>query len=222
MNATFGTDQILFLVGRARWTIVLTVLSLLRRRRLVGFVVALAARSRHAPCALRGVGYIGLIQGTPLLMLLFLSFFGLPLIGLRPAAAGRRVGLAGALRQRLPRPRSGAAPSSPSPSQQWEAAAALAPDAGAAAPLRDPAPGASASRTPPTVGFVVQIIKNTSLASIVGFVELARAGQLVNNATYEPFRVYVIVALIYFAICFPLTRLAGSARKGSSMSGRRH
>ncbi|VTN11567.1 amino acid ABC transporter permease [Raoultella terrigena] len=38
--------------------------------------------------------------------------------------------------------------------------------------------------TPPTVGFSVQIIKNTSLASVVGFVELARAGQLINNSIF--------------------------------------
>ena len=34
---------------------------------------------------------------------------------------------------------------------------------------------------------MVQIVKNTSLASIIGFVELARAGQLINNATFQPF-----------------------------------
>ena len=62
--------------------------------------------------------------------------------------------------------------------------------------------------TPPTVGFAVQAVKNTSIVSIVNVVEVARAGQLVNNATYEPFRVYGLVALLYFAICWPMTRLA--------------
>ena len=41
--------------------------------------------------------------------------------------------------------------------------------------------------TPPTVGFMVQVVKNTSLASVIGFVELTRAGQIVNNSTFEPF-----------------------------------
>ena len=44
--------------------------------------------------------------------------------------------------------------------------------------------------TPPTVGFMVQIIKNTSLASVVGFVELARSGQIINNSLFEPFLIY--------------------------------
>ena len=62
--------------------------------------------------------------------------------------------------------------------------------------------------TPPTVGFAVQAVKNTSIVSIVNVVEVARAGQLVNNATYQPFRVYGLVALLYFLICWPMTRLA--------------
>jgi polar amino acid transport system permease protein len=58
---------------------------------------------------------------------------------------------------------------------------------------------------PPTVGFMVQIVKNTSLASVIGFVELARAGQIVNNSTFEPFTIFCAVAAIYFALCYPLS-----------------
>ena len=58
---------------------------------------------------------------------------------------------------------------------------------------------------PPTVGFLVQLIKSTALASIVGFNELTRTGQIVANATFEPFLIYGLVALIYFAMCYPLT-----------------
>ena len=59
--------------------------------------------------------------------------------------------------------------------------------------------------TPPTVGFMVQIVKNTSLASVVGFVELARAGQVVNNSIFEPLIVYMLIAGLYFLLCFPLS-----------------
>ena len=58
---------------------------------------------------------------------------------------------------------------------------------------------------PPTVGFMVQIVKNTSLASVIGFVELARAGQIVNNSTFEPFVIFTAVAAIYFVLCYPLS-----------------
>jgi polar amino acid transport system permease protein len=52
---------------------------------------------------------------------------------------------------------------------------------------------------------MVQIIKNTSITSIIGFVELARAGQIVNNSTFQPFITFVFVAIIYFAMCYPLS-----------------
>ena len=58
---------------------------------------------------------------------------------------------------------------------------------------------------PPTVGFMVQIVKNTSLASVIGFVELSRAGQIVNNSTFEPFVIFSSVAAIYFVLCYPLS-----------------
>ena len=57
----------------------------------------------------------------------------------------------------------------------------------------------------PTVGFSVQVIKGTALASIIGFVDLTKAGTMLNNATFRPFLVYSLVALIYFALCFPLS-----------------
>ncbi|MEM1281885.1 MAG: amino acid ABC transporter permease, partial [Cyanobacteria bacterium P01_H01_bin.152] len=57
----------------------------------------------------------------------------------------------------------------------------------------------------PTVGFLAQVIKGTSLASAIGFVELARSATNITNVTFEPFFVYLITAVIYFAICFPIS-----------------
>ena len=60
----------------------------------------------------------------------------------------------------------------------------------------------------PTVGFAVQVVKSTSLTSIVGFAELMRAGQIVNNVTLQPMAVYSVVTCIYFALCWPLSLAA--------------
>lgn len=60
----------------------------------------------------------------------------------------------------------------------------------------------------PTVGFSVQIVKGTALASIIGFVELTKAGTMLNNATFQPFKVFAMVAVLYFVICFPLSLFA--------------
>ena len=58
---------------------------------------------------------------------------------------------------------------------------------------------------PPTVGFSVQVVKGTALTSIIGFVELTKAGTMLNNATFQPFKIFAWVALIYFMICYPLS-----------------
>ena len=59
---------------------------------------------------------------------------------------------------------------------------------------------------PPTVGFMVLTIKSTSLASLIGFTEIIRAAWHINNATYKPMIVWIFVAILYFIICFPLTK----------------
>src|SRR5262249_61985157 len=95
----------------------------------------------------------------------------------------------------------------PSPRQQWEAAAAL--PLAPAAPLRYVIlPQAFRIAIPPTVGFLVQLIKGTSIASIIGFIELTRAGQLIVNVTFQPMIVYPVVAVLYFVLCYPISLAA--------------
>jgi polar amino acid transport system permease protein len=90
------------------------------------------------------------------------------------------------------------------PASQWEAARALALPRGLTLALVI-LPQAVRIAIPPTVGFLVQIVKGTSLAAIVGFVELTRAGQLVTNATFRPMAVYCTVAALYFVLCWPIS-----------------
>jgi polar amino acid transport system permease protein len=59
---------------------------------------------------------------------------------------------------------------------------------------------------PPTIGFLVQLVKMTSLASVIGFVELTRSGQIINNSIFQPFLVFSLVGALYFALCYPLSR----------------
>ena len=61
---------------------------------------------------------------------------------------------------------------------------------------------------PPTVGFLLQVIKGTALASVIGFIELSKAGTMITNATFKPFLVYSCVALRYFMLCFPVSLYA--------------
>lgn len=62
---------------------------------------------------------------------------------------------------------------------------------------------------PPTVGFMVQIVKTTSVASLIGLTELARAATQVNTVTFQPALVFGTVSVIYFMLCWPLSLYAG-------------
>ena len=205
MINTLGPNQIIFIVSALRWTLALTVLSLLIGG-AIGFVVAIARVSPARGLRWAAGGYIGLIQGIPALMLLFLAYYGLSLAGLDlPPLAAASISLALYVSGYLADIWRGAIQSVPW--QQWEASGSLA-----MTRLQQfryvILPQALQIATPPTVGFAVQAVKNTSIVSIVNVVEVARAGQLVNNVTYEPFRVYGLVALLYFAICWPMSLLA--------------
>lgn len=205
MSHTLGWPQVLFILGSLRWTLALSALSLLIGG-VAGFGVALARVSLWAPVRVLAGAYIGIIQGVPALMLLFLSFYGLPLAGLElPPLVAAAVSLAFYVSGYLADIWRGAIQSVAW--QQWEASGSLA-----MTRLQQyryvVLPQALRIATPPTVGFAVQAVKNTSIVSIISVVEISRAGQLVNNATYQPFRVYGLVALLYFAVCWPMSLLA--------------
>ncbi len=197
-----GTNHLLYLLIAAEWTVVLSLIAFAGGS-VLGLAIALMRVSKLA--VLRGLasGYIQLIQGTPLLILLFLSYFGLGIIGLKLVplvAAGISLTLyAGAFLGEIWRGCIEAVPKT-----QWEASDCLGLNR-----VQQYAyvilPQAVRIAIPPTVGFMVQIVKNTSLASVIGFVELARAGQIVNNSTFEPFAIFSCVAAIYFALCYPLS-----------------
>jgi polar amino acid transport system permease protein len=74
--------------------------------------------------------------------------------------------------------------------------------------------------TPPTVGFMVQIVKNTSLASIIGMAEVTYIGKQINASTFQPFTTYLIIAIFYFAICYPLSALSRRFERIYSVSHR--
>ncbi|MBK1657825.1 amino acid ABC transporter permease [Paracraurococcus ruber] len=205
MIRTFTESEFLFILASARWTLLLTVMALLLGG-LLGFLVALARTSRLAPLRALAAGWIGVIQGVPVLMLLFLSYYGLSLAGFDlPPLIAATVSMALYASGYLGEIWRGCIQAVPW--QQWEASAALA--FSRAQQYRYVIiPQAVRIAIPPTVGFIVQLVKNTSIVSIIGVVELARAGNLVNNATFSPFKVFGTVAAIYFVICWPISLLA--------------
>ena len=106
------------------------------------------------------------------------------------------------------------------PRGQFEAARALGLHYGALM-LRVVLPQALRLAVPPTVGFGVNLIKSTSLAAIIGFVELTRAGQQINNATFRPLLIFGTVGAAYFILCWPLTLAAGWLERRMALAYRR-
>jgi len=189
----------------ARWTVVLSLIAFIGGG-LVGLAL-LVARLTKSPWADRLVGgYVQLFQGTPLLMQLFLAYFGIALFGIKTSAwVAASIALTLYTSAFLTEIWRGCVAAIPR--GQWEAAQSLA--LSFTEQLRYVVlPQATRIAIPPTVGFLVQVIKGTALASVIGFIELTKAGTMITNATFKPFVVYSCVALLYFALCFPISLYA--------------
>jgi polar amino acid transport system permease protein len=198
-------DDVLYLVAAARWTVLLALTAMVGGG-LLGMVVAVLRVMAFKPANWLAVGYINLIQGTPLLGQLFVFFFGLPLVHIQVdawAAAALSLSIyASAFFAEIWR---GSLQSVST--RQWEAGAAL----GLSYRYRLThvvLPQAVRIAIAPTVGFLMQLVKDTSLTALIGFIELTRASQIISAATFAPLQVYSIAAGIYFVICFSLSRLS--------------
>jgi polar amino acid transport system permease protein len=202
---TFGWPEAFFILRSAGWTLALTAIAFVIGG-LVGGTFAIMRLSRIALLRRFATGYILVIQSIPVLMVLFMSYYGLAAIGIElPPFLAASASLAIYVSAYLAEIWRGSIESVPR--QQWEASASLA--LTTAQQYRYIIlPQAMRISLPPTVGFLVQLVKNTSIVQVVGFVDLMRAGMLVNNATYQAFEIFTLVAAIYFAICFPLSRLS--------------
>lgn len=205
MIREFSTADVAYLLLAARWTVLLAVVAMIGGG-LIGFVVAVCRIATFRPLNWLASGYVNLIQGTPLLGQLFILFFGLPLLHIQVdawiAAAVALSLYAAAFLGEIWR---GSLQSVSK--RQWEAAASLG------LPYHQQLiyvvlPQAVRISIAPTVGFLMQLVKDTSLTALIGFVELTRASQIITAATFAPLPVYGTAALIYFVICFSLSRLS--------------
>ncbi len=205
MIREFTAYELWFLVQAVRWTVLLALIAFIGGS-VLGLAVALLRVAKGRVWRGVAIVYIKVFQGTPPLMQLYLVYFGSTLLGFDTdawsAAATAFTLFAAAFLGEIWRGCIQAVPRT-----QWEGAEALA--LSRLQQLRLVIlPQALRIALPPTVGFLVQLLKGTSLASIIGFTELTRAAQMVNNATFRPFTVYAIVTLLYFALCWPLSLLS--------------
>ena len=196
------TSQVLYILFAVRWTLLLSVFALIGGA-IGGLIVALSRTCEVRPLRWLAMVYITVFQGTPLLMQLFLAFFVPSLFGYNVDALGAAaLGLsfnASAVLGAIWRGSIEVVPRG-----QSEAATSL----GLGYFHRTftiVIPQAIPVAIPPSIGFLVQLINGTSLASIIGFVELTRAAQVINDATFRPFFIFGMVGVVYFCLCWPLS-----------------
>lgn len=204
MITTLGPAQFWLLAQGLAWTLALSA---------AGFVLGGVGELGVALCRSSGLKwlealasfFIEVFRGTPLLLQLFIVYYGVGLldISVSPwmAVSVALMLHASAFLGEIWRGSIQAVPAG-----QTEAATALG--IHYATRMRYIIlPQALTVSVPATIGFLVQLLKGTSLAAIIGFTELSRTGTLLSNITYRPLLIYGIVGLIYFAVCWPLSRL---------------
>jgi len=217
MTGGFTLAHLFYLVHSIWWTLVLSALAFVLGS-IGGFGVMLARISPRRWLSRPAMVYIEAIQGIPLLILLFIVYFGLSVYGFQvPALVAAGLALMVYTSAYLGDIWRGCIDAMPKP--QWEAAECLSLTRWQTLRLVI-IPQALRLALPPTVGFLVQVIKMTSLASVIGFVELTRAGQIINNSIFQPFLVFGLVGVFYFVLCYPLSRWSQSMEKKLNVGNR--
>ncbi|MGO8036659.1 amino acid ABC transporter permease [Rhizobium leguminosarum] len=212
-----GQEEFVFLLIGLKWTVLLSAVGFVCGG-VAGLGVALARASGIPLLERLTAGYIAVFQGTPLLMQLFVVYYGLALVGLMlDSWVAVAIGLtlhASAYLGEIWRGSIEAVPRG-----QTEAAKALS--LRYISRMKDVIlPQALRISLPATIGFLVQLIKGTSLASIVGFTELTRAGNIISNQIFQPLTVFGVVGILYFLMCCPLTILGARLERRFAASAR--
>jgi cystine transport system permease protein len=170
---------------------------------IIAIVTALARISSVKPLQAMARAYVSLIRGTPLLVQLFIIFYGLPSVGLTidplpSAVIGFSLNV-GAYASEVVR-----AAILSIPKGQWEAAYSIGMSYRQAL-QRIILPQAARVSVPPLSNSFISLVKDTSLAAVILVPEMFRKAQEVAAATYEPLLVYSEAAFIYWLICMGLS-----------------
>ena len=186
------------------FTIPLTLLSFTFGLAL-GLLTALARLFAPKPVSAVARFYVWVIRGTPLLVQLFVIFYGLPSVGILldafPAALIGFTLNVGAYSSEIIR-----AVISSVPKGQWEAAFSIG-MSWRQAMIRTILPQAARVAVPPLSNTFISLVKDTSLAAAITVPELFQAAQRIVATTYEPLILYIEAALIYLALSTVLSTL---------------
>jgi len=193
-----------YLLEGALSTLRLTSLSVLIGL-IIGTFVGMGRLSKHKFLNYPATVYVEFIRGTPLLVQLFIIYFGLPQLGINlpkyPAAIVALGINSGAYVAEIVR-----AGIQSVPKGQYEAARSLGMTHGQTMRYII-LPQAFRNILPALGNEFIAMTKDSSLASVIGVTELMRTGQIVISRTFQSFSIYGGVAIIYFAMTFTMSRI---------------
>ncbi len=190
------------LSGAIQYTIPLTLISFIGGI-ILALLTAMMRLSKSKLIQIPAIIYVSAIRGTPLLVQLFIIFYGLPNVGINidpfPSAAIAFILNVGAYASEIIR-----ASILSIPKGQWEAAFTIGMTRWTAL-RRIILPQAARVSVPPLSNSFISLVKDTSLASLVLVAELFRKAQEIAARTYDFLLLYLEAALIYWVICFILS-----------------
>ncbi|EKU12249.1 hypothetical protein CSUNSWCD_189 [Campylobacter showae CSUNSWCD] len=201
------------LVALAKITIPLTLISFACGL-TIAIVTAIARLSGVKILRLIFGAYVWIFRGTPLLVQLFIVFYGLPAVGVTLETWTAAV-IAFSLNVGAYASESVRASILSVPRGQWEAAMSLGMTQ-AQILRRIIAPQAVRISLPPLSNTFIGLVKDTSLAASITMVDMFMVAQRIAARTFEPLLLYVLAALIYLAVCTALTWLQAKLEKSVS------
>lgn len=193
-----------------QFTVPLTLISFILGL-ILALGTALARLSNFKPLVMLAKFYVWIIRGTPLLVQLFIIFYGLPKVGitlneLTAAIIGFTLSV-GAYNSEVIR-----ASILSIPKGQWDAAYSIGMTESQAL-RRVILPQAARVSIPPLANSFISLVKDTSLAATITVAEMFQIAQRITAATYEPLWLYCEVAVIYLMFCSVLSMLQSTAEK---------
>ncbi|MBM6617760.1 amino acid ABC transporter permease [Bacillus suaedaesalsae] len=192
--------------GALYYTIPLTIISFILGI-IIAVFTALARISKNPIFSWIARAYVSIVRGTPLLVQLFIIFYGLPSVGITinpflSAVIGFSLSV-GAYASEIIR-----AAIQSTPKGQWEAAFSVGMNYGQAL-KRVILPQASRVSIPPLSNSFISLVKDTSLASLILVTEMFRRAQEIAAQTYEFLFLYIEAAFLYWIICLLLSLVQG-------------
>lgn len=184
---------------------------------LLGLITAVVRLFGPRPLVAVARFYVWVIRGTPLLVQLFVIFYGLPSLGILldafPAAIIGFTLNVGAYSSEIIR-----AVISSVPKGQWEAAYSIGMN-WRQAMSRTILPQAARVAVPPLSNTFISLVKDTSLAAAITVPELFQAAQRIVATTYEPLILYIEAAIIYLVLSTFLSTLQGYLERRFARAG---